>query len=581
MGEARGASRRGRRPLRRLGAERTRRSASSATSTTGAPPPIRCTRSPRPASGRASSTEPRPGSTTSTTSTAARRPTRSRSRRRCRRRRRRSSTRRRTCGRTTTGSRSAGRASSSSGRSRSTRCMRRRGAAGLGWRELADELAPYVKDLGFTHVELMPVMHHPFSGSWGYQVTGYYAPLVVDGLARRLPLLRRPPAPGGIGVILDWVPAHFPRDEWALARFDGTALYEHDDPRRGAHPDWGTLVFNLGRTEVQNFLLANALFWLREYHADGLRVDAVASMLYLDYSRKAGRVAAERVRRPREPRGGRVPEGAERARARARARRDLGRRGVDRVAGRLAADVHRRARLRLQMEHGLDARHARLLRARSDPPPLPPPRADVLARLRVERELHPAAVARRGRAREGIAARRRCRATAGSSSRTCARSTRTCGRTRARSCSSWAASSPRRGSGPRPTELPWWLLEHAEHAGVRDLVRDLNRVYRDEPALWEVDFSHEGFAWLEPNDASNNVLAFMRVSRDGASRLVCVANLVAGAARGLPGRTAAGRRVGGGAEHRLRVLRRHRASATSARSRRADAAGTTSRTRPR
>ena len=131
-------------------------------------------------------------------------------------------------------------------------------------------------------------MEHPFSGSWGYQVTGYFAPTVALRHAGRLPRVRRPAAPAGLGVILDWVPAHFPRDDWALARFDGTALYEHDDPRRGAHPDWGTLVFNFGRNEVRNFLLASALYWLRELHADGLRVDAVASMLYLDYSRKAG-----------------------------------------------------------------------------------------------------------------------------------------------------------------------------------------------------------------------------------------------------------------------------------------------------
>ena len=159
---------------------------------------------------------------------------------------------------------------------------------GLGWRDLADELGEHVSALGFTHVELMPVMQHPYGPSWGYQVSGYYAPQATMGEPDDLRAFVDALHGRGIGVILDWVPAHFPRDEWALARFDGTALYEHADPRRGAHPDWGTLVFNFGRHEVRNFLLANALYWLEEFHADGLRVDAVASMLYLDYSREAG-----------------------------------------------------------------------------------------------------------------------------------------------------------------------------------------------------------------------------------------------------------------------------------------------------
>ena len=158
----------------------------------------------------------------------------------------------------------------------------------LSYLELAEELGAYAVELGFTHVELLPVMHHPFSGSWGYQVTGYYAPLSTLGEPDDFRAFVDHLHSLGIGVLLDWVPAHFPRDEFALARFDGTALYEHDDPRRGSHPDWGTLVFNLGRNEVRNFLIANALFWLREFHVDGLRVDAVASMLYLDYSRKEG-----------------------------------------------------------------------------------------------------------------------------------------------------------------------------------------------------------------------------------------------------------------------------------------------------
>jgi len=159
---------------------------------------------------------------------------------------------------------------------------------GLSYLELADQLTAYVTDLGFTHVEFLPVAEHPYGGSWGYQVTSYYAPSArfgsPDDFRRLVDRLHQ----AGIGVIIDWVPAHFPRDDWALARFDGTPLYEHADPRRGAHPDWGTLIFDYGRPEVRNFLVANATYWLEEFHVDGLRVDAVASMLYLDYSRAEG-----------------------------------------------------------------------------------------------------------------------------------------------------------------------------------------------------------------------------------------------------------------------------------------------------
>ncbi len=155
-------------------------------------------------------------------------------------------------------------------------------------RELAEPLADWVAGLGFTHLELMPVATHPFGGSWGYQVSGYYAPDARLGSPDDLRHLIDVCHDRGLGVLVDWVPAHFPRDEFALAHFDGSALYEHADPRRGAHPDWGTLVFNHGRREVRNFLVANALYWLEEFRVDGLRVDAVASMLYLDYSREPG-----------------------------------------------------------------------------------------------------------------------------------------------------------------------------------------------------------------------------------------------------------------------------------------------------
>jgi 1,4-alpha-glucan branching enzyme len=158
----------------------------------------------------------------------------------------------------------------------------------LTYREIAPRLARHLRRLSFTHVELLPVMEHPFDGSWGYQVSGYFAPTARFGSPDDFRSFVDVMHQAGIGVILDWVPAHFPKDDFALRRFDGTALYEHEDPRKGEQPDWGTLIFNYGRNEVRNFLVANALYWLEEFHVDGLRVDAVASMLYLDYSRKPG-----------------------------------------------------------------------------------------------------------------------------------------------------------------------------------------------------------------------------------------------------------------------------------------------------
>jgi len=395
---------------------------------------------------------------------------------------------------------------------------------GLGWRELAGELAAYVTDLGFTHVELLPVMHHPYSGSWGYQVTNFYATVSTMGSPDDFRYFVDHLHANGIGVILDWVPAHFATDPWALARFDGTALYEHDDPRRGHHPDWGTYVFNFGRTEVQNFLLANALFWLRSYHVDGLRVDAVASMLYLDYSRKQGEWVPNRF-------GGRedleavafLKEFNELLHARepgviSAAEESTAWPGVSRptyvgglgfgfkwnmgwmhdTLGYFAREsIHRRFHhheLTFSLVYAwnenfiLPLSHDEVVHGKGSLlEKMPGDRWQQLANLRA---LYAYMWAHPGKKLLFMGGEL---------------------------ATPWEWSDQ--------GELPWSLLEHQEHAGMRDLVRDLNTIYRDEPALWEVDFSPEGFRWLEPNDAMANVFAFMRVSRDGERNLVCVANL--------------------------------------------------------
>ena len=391
----------------------------------------------------------------------------------------------------------------------------------LSYLELADELAAYATDLGFTHVELMPVMAHPFTGSWGYQVTSYYAPSPRFGTPDEFRAFVDRMHEHGVGVLLDWVPAHFPRDDWALARFDGSALYEHADPRRGAHPDWGTLVFNLGRNEVRNFLIANALFWLREYHADGIRVDAVASMLYRDYSRRpgewvpneyGGREDLEAVAFLRElnevlyGREGGIVTVAEESTAWPGVSRPtyLGGLGFgakwnmgwmhDTLAYFAHDPIHRRFH-----HHELTFS---LLYAFSENFILPLSHDEVvhgkgslLSKMPGDRWQQFANL----RALYGYM---------------------------------WAHPGKKllfmgqefaqEAEWSHERSLDWHLLERREHSAIQLLVRDLNRIYRQEPALWSHDNDAEGFSWLEPNDAAANVIAFIRRSPERA--IVCVAN---------------------------------------------------------
>ena len=346
-------------------------------------------------------------------------------------------------------------------------------------------------------------------------------------------------------MILDWVPAHFPRDDWALARFDGTALYEHEDPRRGEHPDWGTLVFNFGRNEVRNFLLASALYWLREYHADGIRVDAVASMLYLDYSRKAGEWIPNEF-------GGRedldavvVPQGAQRGRS-TPASRAIVSAAEESTAWPGVSRPTYVGGLGFGFKWNMGWMHDTLglLPAGPDLPPLPPPRADVLADVRLQRELHPAAVHDEVVHGKGSLLDKMPGDT-----------WQKLANLRCLYAYMWAHpgkkllfmgcefAQEREWSHER--SLDWHLLEDAEHAGVQSLVRDLNHVYRDTPALWEVDDDARGFYWLEANDADAQRRRLRRVGEDrGEDVLVCVCNLSPVAARGLPRRPAPRRAAG-------------------------------------
>ncbi|MGH3342657.1 MAG: 1,4-alpha-glucan branching protein GlgB [Carbonactinosporaceae bacterium] len=396
---------------------------------------------------------------------------------------------------------------------------------GLTYRELADELPAYVRELGYTHVELLPVAEHPYGGSWGYQVSSYYAPTARYGPPDDFRHLVDRLHQAGVGVIVDWVPAHFPRDEWALARFDGGPLYEHPDPRRGEHPDWGTLVFDYGRREVRNFLVANALYWLEEFHVDGLRVDAVASMLYLDYSRGAGEWLPN-------AHGGR--ENTDAVAFLQETNATVYRRfpGALMIAEESTAwpGVTRPTNLGglgFGFKWNMGWMHdslAYVSRAPGDRPREHGRMTFPMMYAYSENFLlpisHDEVVHLKGSLLDKMPGDR----------------PQQLANLRAFLAYMWAYPGKQllfmgqefaqEGEWAEGRSLDWRLLDRPEHRGVQWLVRDLNRMYRATPALWQRDGQPAGFAWIEADDASGATFSFLRFADEGPL-LACVANFAA------------------------------------------------------
>jgi 1,4-alpha-glucan branching enzyme len=393
----------------------------------------------------------------------------------------------------------------------------------LTYREIAAALATYLLETGFTHVEFLPLKEHPYGPSWGYQVSNYYAPsarygtpddfrYLVDYLHRR-----------GLGVIMDWVPAHFPKDAFALARYDGTALYEHLDPRKGEHPDWGTYIFNYGRNEVRNFLLANALYWFREFHLDGLRVDAVASMLYLDYSRKEGEwvpnvfggrenlEAISLLKELNEVVHGECPGVmmiAEESTAWPQVSHPV-------YAGGLGFDfkwnmgwMHDTLKYfqtdPLFRGGNHNALTFGLLYAWSENFILPLSHDEVVHMKGSLLNKMPGDV------------------------------TQKFANVRALFAYMWAHPGKKllfmggefgQWREWNETEsLDWHLLEDREHKGIQSLITDLNRLYEKKSALWEADGEPAGFQWIDANNAQENIVSFIRRSPATGRELICVGN---------------------------------------------------------
>ncbi len=398
------------------------------------------------------------------------------------------------------------------------------GNRSLTWRELAPQLAAHVVKLGFTHVELLPIAEHPYGGSWGYQVSSYYAPTSRFGHPDDFRYFVDVMHAHGIGVIVDWVPGHFPKDAFALGRFDGSALYEHADPRKGAHPDWGTLIFNFGRNEVRNFLIANALFWVDEFHVDGFRVDAVASMLYLDYSRAPGEwVPNQYGGRENEEALGFLKElnevmtelhpdvlvMAEESTSWPQVSRPVAQGGLGFTHKWNMGWMH--DTLKYFEQDPLYRKHHHhqltfgLLYAYSEDFVLPLSHDEVVHEKRSLLSKMP------GDEWQQLA--------------------------NLRALYGWMWAHPgkkllfmggelgQRQEWSEMRSLDWHLLRQEPHRKLGDLIGALNEGYRREGALFESDFEAQGFQWVQADAADPSVYAFLRRGRNAWREVLCVANL--------------------------------------------------------
>ncbi len=393
----------------------------------------------------------------------------------------------------------------------------------LTYKEAADKLVKYVKEMGYTHIELLPIEEHPFDGSWGYQVTGYYAPTSRYGTPREFKEFIDVCHKNGIGVFLDWVPAHFPKDAHGLAKFDGTALYEHADPRKGEHPEWGTLIFNYGRNEVRNFLIANAIYWIEEYHLDGLRVDAVASMLYLDYGKSGGQWI------PNE-RGGRENLEAEEFLKHMNSVITGAHPGVMMIAEESTswAGVTAPAQyggLGFTMKWNMGWMNDFLTYLKKD----------CIYRKYHQNNITFSLVYAYTENFVLVLSHDEVVHMKGSMA------TKMPGDlwqkfANLRTAYGYMYGHPGKilnfmgnefgqfSEWSEARSLDWHLLEYEHHKKLQDYIKDLNKFYIENPAMWEKDFDYTGFEWIECDDADRSVLSFVRKGKKPEEELLFVCN---------------------------------------------------------